>query len=423
MMWDAVMLKWHHFDAYHCWCYSAVLVTTTADSLAEFDNATETTCPEFSDRLINDVRFYSLGVIIPIGLLGNIISILVFLSSQLRRKTPGQYFLALAFADNVVLVGELCLWLNRSDLEKRQIGATFMQYDIPCKVVNYIRYLGRIWSSLIVMTVSIERFASILSPLKTARWSRPNSARMIILFLLVFSSLLSSPIFTFLGISTHNGKQFCYITPEQRRYFLVWCMSGVVAFEMIVPGFVILILTGMIIYKLTLASSLRTSLQGNGVLSGRRSEKQTNATLIAVASAFLLLRLPYVISYYLYLNIVLTKKKACTSLFEYRVFAVFAISYIFAILNYSINFVLYFVAGSSFRKELYASLTCRPTGLSRRSTARMTSIRSYSTDVQCRRTLSLDALPTRVSMPCVVREPIRRGRFSSVYYEYSETSL
>ena len=290
-----------------------------------------------------------------------------------------------------------------------------MQYDIPCKVVNYIRYLGRVWSSLIVMTVSIERFVSILSPLRTARRSRPNCARMIILFLLVFSSLLSSPIFTFLGISTHNGKQFCYITPEQSGYFLVWCMSWVVAFEMIVPGFVILIVTGMIIYKLALASSLRTLLQGNGVFRGRRSEKQTNATLIAVASAFLLLRLPYVISYCLYLDIVLTKDKICDPLFEYRAFAVYAISYIFAILNYSINFVLYFVAGSSFRKELYASLTCQPTGLSRSSTARMTSIRSFSSSFQRRRSLSLDALPTRGSVPCVVREPIHRGRFSSVH--------
>ena len=406
------MLKWRHSNAYHCSCYSVVPVTTATDSLDILGNET---CPEISDQWIHDVRFYSLGVIIPIGLLGNIVSILVFLSSQLRRKTPGQYFIALAFADNVVLVGELCLWLNKSTLEKRQIGATFMQYDIACKVVNYIRYLGRIWSSLIVMTVSIERFVSILSPLRTARWSRPICARMIILFLLVFSSLVSSPIFTFLGVYSYNGKLFCYTTPEHSEDFLIWCLSGVVAFEMVVPGLVILIVTGMILYKLTLANSLRTLLQASGVFRGRRSEKQTNATLIAVASAFLLLRLPYIISYCIYFGIELTKYKTCDPLFKYRAFAAYAISYIFAILNYSINFVLYFVAGSSFRKELYASLTCQPTGLSRSSTARMTSIRSFSSSFQRRRSLSLDALPTRGSMPCVVREPIRRGRFSSVH--------
>ena len=392
-----------------------MVVTTADDSLAALDNATETTCPTISDQWIHDVRFYSLGVIIPIGLLGNIVSILVFLSSQLRRKTPGQYFLALAFADNVVLVGELCLWLNKSALEKRPIGATFMQYEIACNVVNYIRYLGRIWSSLIVMMISIERLATILSPLKAARWSRPNCARIIILLLFTFSSLVSSPIFMFLGIYSHNGKQFCYIIPEHRENFLIWCMSGVVAFEMVVPGLVILIATGMIIYKLTLASSLRILLQANGVFRVKRSEKQTNATLIAIASAFLLLRPLYVIFYCIYLNIVLSENKPCHPLYEYRIFAAYAISYIFAILNYSINFVLYFVAGSSFRKELCASLKCQPTGLSRSSTARMTSIRSYSTDFQRRRSLSLNEIPNPDSTPCAVYEPIRRARFSSAH--------
>ena len=332
--------------------------------------------------LIKDIRFYSLGIIIPLGLLGNFVSTFVFLTSQLRRKTAGQYFVALAIADNIVLIGELCLWINIGAYEGRRIGVDFISVnDATCQVIHYIRYLGRIWSSLIVMTISIDRLAMIISPFTTERYSTPKTARIIILLLLVFSASVSSPIFVYAKIRAYREKLFCYIVEEHYDDFLHWCLAGVVTFEMIVPGIVISIMTGLIIYKLAAVNARRRTMQASRTVTVRRSERQTNVTLIAVALAFLLLRPPYVVSFCLHLKIVLSDGNPCDH-GACGVFIAYGISYALAILNYSLNFLLYFATGSSFRKELYYSINCQPTGISCTSSSRQSMTRSLSCDSQ-----------------------------------------
>ena len=54
------------------------------------------------------IYFYGLSVILPVGLLCNLLCFAVFLSSRsLRRTTTGHYLTALAVADTVFLLGEL----------------------------------------------------------------------------------------------------------------------------------------------------------------------------------------------------------------------------------------------------------------------------------------------------------------------------
>ena len=308
--------------------------------------------------MLRELRFYALGIIIPIGFFGNIVSIIVLLSSKLRKKTPGQYFVALALADNVVLFGELSLWANTSFREGRNIGFGLMAVsNAACQSVNYLRYLGRTWSSLIVMTISIERLAVIIYPFTAERYSSPKTARIIILFLLVFSASISAPIFKYVEVYEIQDEQFCFVIQRYYEDFFVWCLSAIVTFEMIIPGLVICIVTVLIIYKLAKARSLRRVMQANRTTRERRADRQTNVTLIAVALAFLLLRPPYVVSYCISHEATLKDIEACTQE-DCSIYTAHVITYILAILNYSVNFLLYFFTGGSFRNECYSCLMC-----------------------------------------------------------------
>ena len=151
-----------------------------------------------------------------------------------------------------------------------------------------------------------------------------------------------------------------------------------------------------ILYRLTVATSIRTMLQASRVFKERRSEKQTNMTLIAVALSFLLLRPPYIISYCIYFRGVLWKNGPCDPLFDFRSFAASGITYIFAVLNYSLNFVLYFVSGSSFRKEFYFTIKRRSLKVTSPSP---TAIRRLSR----RRSLSDSAIHSSIQVPQHVR--------------------
>jgi len=65
---------------------------------------------------VRDCYFYSMGVIIPTGLLCNAFCLTVCaLSHGLRRTTTGHYLMALAIADSLFLVGDLIRWLNSSN--------------------------------------------------------------------------------------------------------------------------------------------------------------------------------------------------------------------------------------------------------------------------------------------------------------------
>ena len=54
------------------------------------------------------IYFYGLSVLLPVGLLCNLLCFGVFLTSRsLRRTTTGHYLSALAVADTIFLLGEL----------------------------------------------------------------------------------------------------------------------------------------------------------------------------------------------------------------------------------------------------------------------------------------------------------------------------
>ena len=69
---------------------------------------------------VMDCYFYSMGVVIPTGLLANAFCLTVCaLSHGLRRTTTGHYLMALAIADSLFLAGDLVRWLNLSDSSGR----------------------------------------------------------------------------------------------------------------------------------------------------------------------------------------------------------------------------------------------------------------------------------------------------------------
>jgi len=68
-------------------------------------------------KTVSDCYFYSMGAIIPTGLLCNAFCITVCaVSHGLRRTTTGHYLMALAVADSLFLVGDLIRWMNSADL-------------------------------------------------------------------------------------------------------------------------------------------------------------------------------------------------------------------------------------------------------------------------------------------------------------------
>ena len=89
------------------------------------------------------VYFYSTAVIIPVGLVCNLFSILVFLTApRLRTTSTAHYLVALAAVDSLVLVADLLRWMTMTDpLGQSQTGIGFIhQSAFACKFASFWRF-------------------------------------------------------------------------------------------------------------------------------------------------------------------------------------------------------------------------------------------------------------------------------------------
>ena len=103
------------------------------------------------------IRFYSLAIIIPVGLLLNTLACVVFLRSKLKKLATALYFSALAFADNTVLFAELLNWLSTEANRKEYVTGLHFVHRISaaCKFVQFLRYFGWLLSAWLVVTICI----------------------------------------------------------------------------------------------------------------------------------------------------------------------------------------------------------------------------------------------------------------------------
>jgi hypothetical protein len=114
----------------------------SSTSLTTTNSPTDDTALEIKQSGF-DVYFYGLAIIVPIGLVCNLFSIGIFVSAtKFRRTSTGQYLIALAVVDALVLVGDMVFWMSTMDDRKvYRVGLSFVDTsDIACKLVMYWRY-------------------------------------------------------------------------------------------------------------------------------------------------------------------------------------------------------------------------------------------------------------------------------------------
>lgn len=308
--------------------------------------------------IVRSIRFYSLIVVISVGIISNTLALIVFSCSYMRKTTSGIYFIFLSVADTFLLSGELLLWLNSYNSQGPVLGVDFMNtVDVWCKLIYFVRYTGRIWSSWLVVIITVARYLSIAFPLKVAQFSGPRTAVVVCVIELLVSCLVcTSPFFT-LGVYPYKANLRCLITDHTLYKWFGWVVIKLG--ELILPSVIVSIFTALILKKLTKATQRRKQLsQGQRQMLARSSESQLTVTLLGIAITFVFVRLPYSITYYIneYKEEMWKPLNKWTSFYIY---AANAIAMVLAVTNYSINFFLYCFCGSSFRNEFWRVMRCR----------------------------------------------------------------
>ncbi|ELU16410.1 hypothetical protein CAPTEDRAFT_213630 [Capitella teleta] len=339
--------------------------TTMETSVGIIDMST--LAPKKDDRgmnldLVKDTHFYSMAIIIPIGLICNTLSIGVFAASPaLRRTTTGHFLIALSAADFCFLFGELLRWMNNQPGSHQFPGPNFAnEHWFWCKFMHSLRYSSKLASAWVTVAITLERFITIRFPLQVATISRPTRARFLIALIAMAACLLCVYPFWTVGLKDWQSKLYCLIT--NRKVYENWSMVVLRFGTLVIPSICIIILTSLIICNLQKAHTRRCHYQ-EGQQVPTSIQRQLTFMLLAVAISFVILRLPNAIAYY-FNHYKRNMWPSLTMLNSNRIFVAYKVTDIIATTNYCLNFFLYCVCGSVFRRQV--AVCCRCGGNNRR---------------------------------------------------------
>lgn len=170
-----------------------------------------------SDELEQITRYIYMivyPIIFLIGLIGNLLSFLLFSITELGQTSCAVYFLVLAISDSIALISGFHYSLT--------IG-----YDVPirsavyCRVRNFLSYTSIDLASWMVVALSVDRFYKVKYPLQARIYCTRKLTIIVSCVLIVLLILKNIHLTTkFIGDFSENALDNCDPNPNYPRY--VW---------------------------------------------------------------------------------------------------------------------------------------------------------------------------------------------------------
>lgn len=298
-----------------------------------------------------NITLYCTPILIVLGIIGNTMALLVVTRKKNREISCCTYMAALAICDTGSLLCFGYLWCT--------IVMSTIWSVSGCIGWVYIVFLNTAGSGFLLVGVTFDRFIAICFPFKGRVWCTPKRARIMVACIIAFVSVFYIPMAIMANVVDGN---VCVAFGHETTANVVLANINLIALP-IIPFFVLLIMNIMIIlavrrsgdFKATAVQTNRTSVAGKVTdqdgaakqTSGSR-DRQLTVMLVTVSCAYVIIILPISVRVlvYSFVNQYASPRRYAVFVFLYAV-----INQIL-FLNNTINFYLYFLTGSKFRKDL-----------------------------------------------------------------------
>ena len=356
--------------------------TTTTNTTTN----TTTTDTTLLRELILGANMYGLPVVIAMGVLGNTMSFVVFVASQLRHQSSSVYLAFLNFADCLFL---LCLLVAHLEW----FHVFLVRRDGFCQLVVYISYVSALLSVWTVVAFTVDRFIVVYYPLKRLNLCTKRRARIVVVVLLVVALLLYNFALWTNKVQPYppSGEEKCYYSLKYMGMLYVISIADTIL-TMLVPSAVIIVLNVLIVVgvwrlmrkrrrraattvtvKLALSGSSRSDMVEAGhvgrdimqhrsrqsaLTSSARSQAvqlRTTRSLLSISTLFVILNLPSH-AFRVWFMIHPTDGHTSESVHLWQL--VFQFLYY---LNFSCNLLMYCVCSKMFRMQFKLLLWRRGT--------------------------------------------------------------
>ncbi|KAG7523302.1 hypothetical protein JOB18_043479 [Solea senegalensis] len=304
-----------------------------------------------------------------VGIVGNVMVVLVVLTTRHMRTPTNCYLVSLAIADLTVLVAAGLP--NVAD----SLSGTWVFGHVGCLGITYLQYLGINVSSCSITAFTVERYIAICHPMKAQTVCTVSRAKRIIAGVWIFTCVYCMLWFFLVDIQVgEDGHVQCGYRVKRELYLPIYLTDFTVFY--VTPLLLAIVLYGLIARVLyvsplpnhpdTSATTLRRSCRetcevGKGGRPSRpktaiSSRKQVTKMLAVVVILFALLWMPY-------RTLVLINSFVSTPYLN-AWFLLFCRTCIYA--NSAINPVIYNAMSQRFRSAFRGLYRCqRPEGLQR----------------------------------------------------------
>lgn len=326
-----------------------------------------------NNAFINNVKAfnrYYMPIIIILGLTGNMLSIMVFMSTKLKRIPSSHCLTAMAVVDCSILL------INSFHLLG---GISLLQKNFWCQISQYVSSVLYFLSVWFVVSFTVERFVAVLFPLHRLRWCTVNRCRLIIICLVALSCTWNIYIVAITKPITFAATNETHCTSPEELFNVMMALNYIdTVITFVFPFLLIVIFNSLISVKLiknrkenetpppstTLSSSdgrvlISTESRRHSSKCFMKKDEKITKVLLLVSFVFLIMIMPDHV-----LRLIMSalhqsetwKTMSPTSICIFL--QVQQIANIIFNTNFAVNFFLYNLAGKNFRrhvKELFRS--------------------------------------------------------------------
>lgn len=288
------------------------------------------------------LRKFAYPIIILLGILGNTIAAYIFSRVQLRKYSCNIFLTMRSVCDNGMLINLFIVWLDFMNVRMFHV-------NVICQTTVFLSYICSFLSVWCVVCVTIDNYIRMCRPSSVEVYCKSKYAGMIISIIVIISlCIYNIPLWT-THITRYGNNNYCL--PVKQFHEVLYVLTYIdTALTFVIPLASILICMSLLIYEALRSHQRylqsREQFQVPTWPSSTIHYLKVTKLLFAVSAIFLILHTPtHVIK-------IKTVVEAFSGNPQQPSKILKTLDYIFQVmycLNFSVNFIVYYVFGKNFR--------------------------------------------------------------------------
>ncbi len=289
------------------------------------------------------IKYYAIPCVWVFGVIGNALAITIFSRKSMRSSLTGYLFLWLAIFDMLSISNGIFDFINLFEIN------SFPFNNVTCKIIPFLRNSFTSVAAYVLVGITIERLIGISMPHKAKQFCTIHNGKIYISVLIPVCFAIHLPVVVSFGVTTDENETFCdHLYNISLKHFMLFIFPWIRALSyQIMPFCIMFVCNIVIISKLIRSAKDRT--QSFSTSSDGPNITSLTAMLIGVSGAFLICTAPTFVTSILD---IVDQFTLIADNYGFYLEILLLISDILLVVNHSINFYIYVLTGSRFRKEL-----------------------------------------------------------------------